>query len=123
MHDHYSGDHDADDLEGDIHFDDNDEDNIFARSLMVDDSSSLAMASAQDILKPQINEVLQCLDTLKSKTRIQRATKLLNNLANELHLELRTSGVKCNIDSCRKVNMNVEENTSRKSIKYASKNC
>ena len=123
IHDHSSVD-EADDLDGGILFDDDDEDNIFARSLMVDDSSSLATASARDILKPQINEVLQCLDTLKSKSSIQKATRLLNAFANELRLELgMVSGKKRNIDNCRTVNMNVEENGARKSRTYASKNC
>jgi hypothetical protein len=56
--------------------------------LNVDDLSLPEMASARDILKPQINEILQCLDTLKSKTSIDKATKVLNDLANELRLEL-----------------------------------
>jgi hypothetical protein len=106
--------------------DSDEDDNPFASSLFadVDDSSSLAMASARDILKPHINEVLQCLDIIKSKGSIEKATKLLNNLANQLRLELgKSSGAKRNIDSCRTVNMNVEENISRKSRTYASKNC
>jgi hypothetical protein len=99
-------------------------DNVFADSLLEDDSSSLAMASTRDILKPQINEVLQCLDTLKSKISIKKATKLMNNLANELHLELgKSSGSKRNIDLCCMVNINIKENASRKSRTYASKNC
>jgi len=105
-----------------------DDENLFADSLVVNNLSSLVMTSARDVLKPQINEVLQCLDTLKTKTSIQKATKLLNQLANELRLELgrsvsKRSGLKRNIDNCRTVNINVEENTSRKSRTYASKNC
>jgi hypothetical protein len=100
------------------------DDNLFANSFLEDDASSLAMASARDILKPQINEVLQCLDTLKSDISIQKATKLLNDLANQLRLELgKSSGSKRNIDQCRTVNINVEENAARKSRTYASKNC
>jgi hypothetical protein len=87
------------------------EDNAFANSLLVEELS--LQASARDILKPQINEVLQCLDTLKSKSSIQRATEVLNVLANELRLELGRSSIpKRNIDNCRKVNINVEENLS-----------
>jgi hypothetical protein len=99
------------------------EDNAFASSLLVEKLSS--QASARDILKPQINEVLQCLDTLKSKSSIiQRATEVLNVLANELRLELgRSSILERNIDDCRTVNINVEENLSKKSRSYASKNC
>ncbi len=75
-------------------------------------------------MKPQINKVLQCLDTLKSKASIKKATKLLNDFANELRLELeKGSGTKRNIDNCCTVNMNVEENVSRKSRTYASRNC
>ena len=99
-------------------------DNLFASSLLEDDSSPFEMALARDILKPQINKVLQCLDTLKSKASIEKATKLLNEFANELQLELgKTSGIKRNIDNFCTVNMNVEENLSRKSRTYASKNC
>ena len=98
------------------------EETVFASSLLVEELSS--QASARDILKPQINEVLQCLDTLKSKRSIQKATEVLNKLANELRLELGRSSVpKRNIDNCRTVNMNVEENLSKKSRSYASKNC
>jgi hypothetical protein len=119
-----STDDEEDNEEADNVEDNEEADNVFANSLLVDDSSSLAMASARDILKPQINEVLQCLDTLKSKISIQKATKLLNDLANELRLELgNSSGSKRNIDLCRTVNINVEENVSRKSRTYASKNC
>jgi hypothetical protein len=119
--------HDNSSEDGDNHVDNDDEDdNPFARSLLADESSTPAMASARDILKPQINEVLQCLDTLKSKTSINKATKLLDDLANELRSEIGKSsgaGAKRNIDSCRTVNLNVEENASRKSRTYASKNC
>jgi hypothetical protein len=119
--------HDNSSENGDDHVDNDDEDdNPFARSLLADQSSTPAMASARDILKPQINEVLQCLDTLKSKTSINKATKLLDDLANELRSEIGKSsgaGAKRNIDSCRTVNLNVEENASRKSRTYASKNC
>jgi hypothetical protein len=97
-------------------------DNIFADSLLVDDHQE--MSEARDILKPQINEVLQCLDTLKTKKSIEKATNVLNQLANELRLELGSlSGKKRNIDHCRVVNINVEENVSRKNRTYASKNC
>jgi hypothetical protein len=103
---------------------DEEEDNLFANSLLVEDSSSIAMASARDILKPQINEVMQCLDTLKSQSWIEQASKLLNDFANELRLELGgSSGPKWNIEYCLTVNMNVEENLSKKSRSYASKNC
>jgi hypothetical protein len=64
---------------------------VFASSLLVEELSS--QASAQDILKPHINEVLQCLDTLKSKRSIQKGTEVLNNLANEFRLELGRSSV------------------------------
>ena len=95
---------------------------VFASSLLVEELSS--QASAQDILKPHINEVLQCLDTLKSKRSIQKATEVLNKLANEWRLELGRSSVpKPNIDNCQTVNMNVEENLCKKSRSYASKNC
>jgi hypothetical protein len=44
----------------------NGEDNtLFASILLVEELSAQAMASARDILKPQINEDLKCLDTLK----------------------------------------------------------
>jgi hypothetical protein len=107
----------------DIFTDSNDQGNPFANSLLLEDSSILAQPTARDILKPQINEVLQCLDTLKSKKSIEQATMVLNNLANELRLELGTSGRKRNIKNCKTVNMNVEENTSRKKRSYASRNC
>jgi hypothetical protein len=78
-----------------------------------------SQASARDILKPQINEVLQCLDSLKSKRSIQKATEVLNNLANELRLELGRSSVpKRNIDNCQTVNMNVEENLSKVEVMH-----
>ncbi len=88
------------------------EETVFASSLLVEELSS--QASARDILKPQINEVLQCLDTLKSKRSIEKATEVLNKLANEYRLELVSSSVpKRNIDNCRTVNMHV----NTKSIK------
>jgi hypothetical protein len=93
---------------------------VFESSLLVEELSS--QASAQDILKPQINEVLQCLDTLKLKSSIQRATEVLNDLVNELHLELGRSS-KRNIDNCGTVNLNMEKNLSKKSRSYALKNC
>jgi hypothetical protein len=101
----------------------NDQENLFAKSLLLDDFSGLAMPSARDLLKPQINEVLQCLDILKSKSSIEQATTVLNDLANQLRLELGSTGRKRNIENCRTVNMNVEENMSRKSRSYASRNC
>jgi hypothetical protein len=104
--------------------DDEEEDNLFASSLLVEDSSSIAMAWARDILKPQINKVLQCLDTPKSQSRIEQARKLLHNCANELHLELgRLSRPKRNIENCLTVNLNIKENLSKKSRSYTSKNC
>jgi hypothetical protein len=105
---------------------DEEEENLFASSLLVKDLSSIAMVWAQDIPKPkpQINEVLQCLDTLKSQSRIKQARKLLNASRNELRLELgRSSRPKWNIENCLRVNLKVEENLSKKSRSYASKNC
>jgi hypothetical protein len=59
------------------------EETPFANSLVVDDLSPLAMASARDVLKPQLTEVLQCLDLLKFQKSIKKATMVLNkNLAN-----------------------------------------
>jgi hypothetical protein len=98
------------------------EENPFANSLVLDDLFPLAMASARDILKPQMNEVLQCLDVLKSQKSIEKATTVLNNLVNDLRLEL-GSARKRNIENCLTVNMNVEENVSRKSRSFASRNC
>jgi hypothetical protein len=104
--------------------DDEEEENLFTSSLLVEDLSSIAMTWAQDILKPQINEVLQYLDTLKSQSRIEQAHKLLNDFANELCSELGGSTrPKRNIENCCTVNLNVEENLSKKSRSYASKNC
>jgi hypothetical protein len=104
--------------------DDATEDNLFASSLLLDDSSTIAIALARDILKPQTHEVLQCLDTLKSKFSIEMASKALNNWANELRLQLaNSSGPKRNIENCLTVNMNVKENQSKKSRTYASRNC
>jgi hypothetical protein len=110
-------------LVNDIFGNSNDEDNPFANSLLLDDSTILPQPTARDILKPQINEVLQCLDILKSQKSIEQATTVLNSLANELRLQLGTSGRKRNIENCKTVNMNVEENTSRKNRSYASRNC
>jgi hypothetical protein len=119
---HSSDDQDKDHSEEDEN--DEEEENLFASSLLLDDRSSHdAMTSARDVLKPHINEVLKCLDTLKSKESFEKATKVLNDLANELRLELGTSGRKRNIENCRTVNVNVEENVSRKSRSFASKNC
>jgi hypothetical protein len=110
--------------EEDMDDEEEDNNNLFASSLLVEDMSSSAMASARDILKPHINEVLQCLDTLKSQESMEKAIKLLNDFANELRLELATlSGPKRNIENSRTVNMNVKENSSRKSRSYASRNC
>jgi hypothetical protein len=100
------------------------EGNLFASSLEVEDLSLPEVASARDILKPQINDVLQCLDALKSKASIDKLTKLLNDFANELRLELATAqGPKRNIQNCMTVNMNVEENSYKKRRTFASKNC
>jgi hypothetical protein len=98
------------------------EENPFANSLVLDELFPLAMVSARDILKPQINEVLQCLDVLKSQKSIEKATTLLNNLVNDLRLEL-GSARKRNTENCLTVNMNVEENVSRKARSFASRNC
>jgi hypothetical protein len=98
------------------------EENPFANSLVLDELFPLAMASARDILKPQINEVLQCLDVLKSKKIIEKATTVLNNLVNDLRLEL-GSARKRNTENCLTVNMNAEENVSRKARSFASRNC
>jgi hypothetical protein len=46
------------------------------------------MASARGILKQQLNEVLQSLDVLKTKLSKELTTKVLNDLANQLRLEL-----------------------------------
>jgi hypothetical protein len=82
------------------------------------------MSLARDIFKPQLNEVLQCVDALKSEASIQMATKVLNDLANQLCLELGdTSAPKRNIENSLTVNINVEENMLKKSRSYASKNC
>jgi hypothetical protein len=82
------------------------------------------MNSARDILKPHVNEVLQCLDTLKSQENMEKATKLLNDFANESRLELAMlSGPKQSIKNCRAVKINVKENLSRKSRSHASRNC
>jgi hypothetical protein len=100
-------------------------DNIFASSLLVDDLVMPEMASARDILKPQINEVLQCLDTLKSQSSINLASKVLNYLTNQLWLDLGTTSSgskwKRNIENCRTVNRNLEENILKKSRTYASR--
>ena len=121
----YSSDHLDMEIEDPLDVDNEGDDNLFASSLFQDDLPSLdAMASARDILKPHINEVLQCLDTLKSKESFEEATKVLNDLANKLRLELGTSsGRQRNIENCRTVNMNVEENLSKRKRSYASKNC
>jgi hypothetical protein len=101
-----------------------DNSNLFASSLLVEDPFSLAMASARDILKPHVNEALQCLDALKSQKSMEKATKLLNDFANELRLELAmSSGPKQNIENCRTANMNVEEKSSRESRSHASRKC
>jgi hypothetical protein len=101
--------------------------NLFARSLVVDDLSAPPMpALARDNLKPHINEVLQCLDYLNSKESINKARKVLNDLANELRLELATSsrpGTKRNMENCQTVNINVEEDSGKKGRTYASRNC
>jgi hypothetical protein len=102
--------------------------NVCASSLLLDDDLVMPdMTSARDILKPQMNEVLQCLDTLKSQSSIHLASKVLNNLANQLGLDLGTtsgSKRKRNIENCWTVsNINVEENVSKKSRTYASRNC
>jgi hypothetical protein len=99
------------------------EGNVFANSLLVDNFSTIHSTSARDILKPHMNEVLQCLDTLKTQASMDKATKLLNDFANEMRLEIGTTGRKRNIENCLTVNINVEENLSRKSRTYASKNC
>jgi hypothetical protein len=118
----------ADDISDDISMESNvpsnDPENLFANSLLLEDpSTQVVLPSARDILKPQINELLQCLDILKSEKSFEQATTVLNNLANELRLQIGTSGCKRNIENCRTVNINVEENTSRKNRSYASRNC
>jgi hypothetical protein len=86
----------------------NDKENPFANSLVFDDLSPLAMASARNILKSQTNEVLQCLEILKSQESIEKATTALNNLANELRLDLGSTGRKRTLENCLAVNMNVD---------------
>jgi hypothetical protein len=119
-----SSDKEEDSEEEDNDFPSNQEDSLFASSLLLDGLSSNVMSSARDILKPQLNEVLQCLDVLKSEASIQMATKVLNDLANQSRLELGgTSAPKRNIENCLTVNINVEENLWKKSRRYVSKNC
>jgi hypothetical protein len=96
---------------------------LFANSLLVDNLSLIHRTSARDILKPHINEVLQCLDTLKTQASVDEVTKVLNDAANKMRLEIGTTGRKRNIENCLTVNINVEENLSRKNRTYASKNC
>jgi hypothetical protein len=86
----------------------NNKENPFANSLVLDDLSPLAMASARNILKSQTNEVLKCLEILKSQESIEKATTALNNLANELRLDLGSTGRKRNLENCLAVNMNVD---------------
>jgi hypothetical protein len=113
--------------EDNIEMDDEDhlDDNLFESSLLHDDLPSFeAMASARDSLKPHMSEVLECLDALKSEESIEEARKVLNDLANKLRLDLATSsGRKRNIDNCRTVNMNVEEDLCKRGRSHASKNC
>jgi hypothetical protein len=99
------------------------EGNVFANSLLVDNLSTIHTTSARDILKPHINEVLQCLDTLKTQASMDKVTKFLNDCANEMRLEIGTAGRKRNIENCLTVNINVEENLAKKNRTYASKNC
>jgi hypothetical protein len=52
------------------------------------------------------------------------ATKVLNDLANQLHLQLGgMSAPKQNIKNCLTVKMDVKENLSKKKRSYASKDC
>jgi hypothetical protein len=119
-----SSDKEEDSEEKDNDIPSNQEDSLFASSLLLDGLSSNVMSSARDILKPQLNEVLQCLDALKSEASIQMPTKVLNDLANQLPLNLGgTSAPKRNMDNCPTVNINVEDNLLKKSRSYASKNC
>ena len=99
------------------------EGNVFANSLLVDNLSTIQTTSARDILKPHMNEVLQCLDTLKTQASMDEIIKLLNDAVNKMRLEIGTTGRKRNIENCLTVNINVEENLSRKIRTYASKNC
>jgi hypothetical protein len=104
-----ASDKEEDSEEEDNDFPSNQEDSLFASSLLLDGLSSNVMSSARDILKPQLNEVLQCLDALKSEASIQMATKVLNDLGNQLRLELGgTSAPKQNIENCLTVNINVK---------------
>jgi hypothetical protein len=67
-----SSDKEEDSEAEDNDFPSNQENSLFASSLLLDGLSSNVMSSARDILKPQLNEVQQCLDALKSETSIQR---------------------------------------------------
>jgi hypothetical protein len=74
------------------------------------------------ILKPQINQVLQCLAMLKSQSRIEQARKLINDFAEKLHVELGSlSRLKWNIENCLTVNLNMKENLCKKKRSFASK--
>jgi hypothetical protein len=58
---------------------------------------------------------------IKDRTGAQQVP---NDFANELCLELGgSSRPESNIEHCLTVNLNVEENLSKKSRSYASKNC
>jgi hypothetical protein len=119
-----ASDKEEDSEEEDNDFPSNQEDSLFASSLLLDGLSSNIMSSARDILKPQLNEVLQCLDALKSEASIQMATKVLDDLANQLRFELvGTLAPKRNIENCLTININIEENLLKKCRSYASKNC
>jgi hypothetical protein len=99
------------------------DENLFESSLVVGGTSSFCTSSARDVLKPQINEVLDCLDILNTKISIEKATKLLNDLTNELRLEIAKNPRKGgNIVNCSTVNLNVEENVTKKRRTHASKN-
>ena len=82
-------------------------------------------ASPRSYLKPQIDEMLQCLERLKSEEMTEKASTMLDSFVNEMRLDLAasTSGWKRNIDECRTVNINVEERMDQTARIYASKNC
>jgi hypothetical protein len=96
---------------------------VFVESLR-SDILQLHNDLARDIFKAQMNELFQCLDSLKSSAMNEKVANVLDDLVNRTRLELASlTSRKRNIDNVLTVNVNVEASNKGKKRVLASKNC
>jgi hypothetical protein len=100
-----------------------DEDDTFNNCLDSDDNEiPTDYVNPRDLLKPQLNDLFQLMETLKSPEWNEKSVVLLDDFVKEMRLAISYTR-KRNIESCLTVNANVEERSSGRKRNYASRNC